>query len=75
MLNQRTDFRDDGGTPAWRRRQILIEVPKPGPIAAWKRMPFVRKLRWIATVGFVVPWAIFIGGVLGGSLTARLLGQ
>lgn len=69
------DFQDDGGTPAWRQRHATIEAHKPGILARWRRLPLFRKLIWIVAIGFVVPWAVIIGGVVGGSLTFYLMGK
>ena len=55
-------FRDDGGTPAWRARQ---RERRPGLVENWRRMPFGYQVVLVVFFGWGLPWLIIIIGLLG----------
>lgn len=74
-LNPRSDFRDDGGTPAWRaRRAAPIYDAAPAGFRGFRHrlrhVPFWRLAAFVAIWCLLGPWAYFIGalalGYLGG---------
>ena len=74
-LNPQADFRDDGGTPEWRRRQSrIIDAKAPGFRAWWKRTPLWRLVVITAIFAFGVPWGILIFGLGGAYLLSKITG-
>lgn len=70
------EFRDDGGTPMWRARQgRIIDVEQPGIRSWWRRTPWWVVVLWALAIGFVLPWLVFIGGLLGAYLFDRITGR
>ena len=60
MAKQIDDF-DDGGTPGWRSG-----VPAGrGPLAWWRRLPFLGQFLVAVSLAFGIPWGVIIFGILG----------
>ena len=62
VLRLRMDFKDDGGTPMWRRRQTEALYARK------RRLTFVQKLSLIVFAGLILPYLLLLGGPAFGAL-------
>lgn len=72
-LNPRRDFRDDGGTPSWRYRHT-IDARRPGLRGWFRRQPFAKLALLALWLGFGVPMAVLVGGVVFAYLFSKATG-
>jgi hypothetical protein len=63
-LDPRTDFQDDGRTPAWLRRQRAIRLNEPGFAGWWNRASYGKIFLAAFALAFFVPMAVLIGGLM-----------
>jgi hypothetical protein len=72
-LDSRRDFRDDGGTPAWRRRRtVTIDGRALGLKAFIRRTPLWKILLWVFFIGYILPMIVLISGIVGGTLASLI---
>lgn len=74
-LDVAADFRDDGGTPEWRRRQTaIIDADRPGLRGWWRRTPLWKLVAYTAIFAFGLPWGVLIFGLGGAYLMSKITG-
>ena len=63
----RADFRDDGGTPAWRANRATwntIQPPPRGLRQRWRRLSFIQQIALILGL-LALPWVALVLFLVG----------